>query len=508
MNISVKRALLSVANKSHIVDFAKALINLNIEILATGGTSLALSEAGIPHQTIETITGFAHLFDGRLKTLHPKIQGGILGKRDKHQAEALKHDIPWIDLVVVNFYPFAEAKQKALSPQEMIEYIDIGGPTMVRSAAKNFEWVGVVVDPNDYAKVLEDLTQQQTLDANTRRYLAVKAFALTSHYDAMIHQYFTETELLGPQELTIQAIKKQSLRYGENPHQKACVYQFPGNVSGILSAKLHQGKPLSYNNIVDAEAAVNCVHEFAEPTAVIVKHANPCGVSSADNIEEAFEQAFNADPLSAFGGIIALNRACSRNVAEHICDQFVELVIAPQYEEEALRVFSQKKNLRILQLPLKQAEAKWEMKFLSDGVLWQEKDLSQLKLKDLDCVTTIKPSEQQLTEMLFAWRVVKHLKSNAIVISANHVTLGMSGGQVSRIDAVDQAIRKASYIPPNAVLASDAFFPFRDSIDSIAVMGIKAIIQPGGSIKDAEVITACEELGIAMIFTYQRCFRH
>lgn len=509
--IPIKRALLSVSNKTGIVDLAKALVEAGVEIISTGGTSQLLREAGVAHFQVDDVTGMTEMLDGRVKTLHPKIHGGILGRRDEHQEEAAKHGIQWIDLVVVNFYPFAEAmKKKDMSWDEAVEYIDVGGPTMVRAAAKNFAWVGVVVDPADYSLLIAEVREQKGLSLASRVRWVEKAFALTSRYDAMIHDYFMKKRAAvaeNPDSLHLQLEKFTELRYGENPHQKASAYQLQEEKTGILSAIQHQGKPLSYNNILDAEAALACVREFEVPTAVIVKHANPCGAASGKTIDEAYSHAFAADPVSAFGGIVALNRPCTKVIAEAIASIFMEVVLAPAYTAEALEIFKAKPNLRILELPA-QTSPVWEMKFITGGLLMQERDLQVISPDDLKIVTQANPTTEELDAMLFAWRVLKHIKSNGILIAKGNATIGIGAGQVSRIDAVDIAVRKAGEKIHDTVLASDAFFPFRDSIDRLAKTGVRAIIQPGGSVRDEEVIAACNEHGIAMVFTGKRCFRH
>lgn len=511
-SIPIKRALLSVSDKTGIVEFADQLVKAGVEIISTGGTSKLLLDANIPHKQVDDITGLPEMLDGRVKTLHPKIHGGILGKRDKHAEEAKQHDIHWIDLVVVNFYPFANAiqKNKEMNWDEAVEYIDIGGPTMVRAAAKNFAWVGVVTDPKDYAQIIHEIQNANGLTFETRKNLAEKVFALTAHYDAMIHQYFLEhrnDQQESPQYLNVQLDKVAELRYGENPHQKARAYRLQHQSEGILSAKQLQGKPLSYNNILDAEAALTCVSEFDEPACVIVKHANPCGAATATTIDEAYTCAYEADPKSAFGGIIALNRPCTLMIAEAIANIFMEVVIAPAYTPDALAMLTKKTNLRVLELPIKHSPA-WEMKFITGGVLLQEKDAQVIQLQDLKIVTNTKPNQEDLDAMLFAWRVLKHIKSNGILIAKHNTTIGIGAGQVSRIDAVNLAINKAGEKIQDTILASDAFFPFRDSIDRIANTGIRSIIQPGGSMRDEEVIAACNENKIAMVFTGKRCFRH
>lgn len=511
-NVPVKRALLSVSDKVGIVEFAQSLVNLGVDLISTGGTSKMLREANIPHRQVDEVTGLPEMLDGRVKTLHPKVHGGILGRRDEHAAEAVQHGIEWIDMVVVNFYPFEQAiaRDNDMAFEDAIEYIDVGGPTMVRAAAKNFAWVSVVTDPNDYAAIITELTNTQGLAFETRKQLAEKVFALTSHYDAMIHQFFLKRRHVAeefPQHLDLQLEKMTELRYGENPHQKASAYQFKQNTSGILNAKQHQGKPLSYNNILDAEAALTCVSEFKEPACVIVKHANPCGAATAENIDQAYQRAYAADPLSAFGGIIALNQPCTKTIAEAIANIFMEVVIAPSYSKEALDIFAAKPNLRVLETKMQTQEV-WEMKYITGGILMQEKDAQIITLDNLKVVTNTKPTQEDMDAMLFAWPVLKHIKSNGILIAKHNATVGIGAGQVSRIDAVDLAVRKAGEKIQDSILASDAFFPFRDSIDRIAKTGVRAIIQPGGSMRDEEVIAACNENNIAMVFTGKRCFRH
>lgn len=510
----VKRALISVSDKTGIAEFARELINQGVEIISTGGTSKVLAEAGIEHRQIDDLTGMPEMLGGRVKTLHPMVHGGILGRRDQHADEAKKHQIDWIDLVVVNFYPFTQAVTADTLWEEAIEYVDIGGPTMVRSAAKNCAWVGVVIDVNDYGRVLKELKELQGLSEVTRRELAAKVFVKTSEYNEAIGNYMLsqgeaaqkEAEVY-PQQLTLQLEKISELRYGENPHQKACAYHFKDEKKGVLSAHQHQGKPLSYNNILDAEAAWTTVSEFNDPACVIVKHANPCGVATAKNIDEAYEGAYHADALSAFGGIVALNRPCTASIARAITEIFMEVVLAPSYTDEALAIFEVKPNLRVLELQSEQSQP-WEMKFITGGVLLQEKDPQSLAKEELKVVTKIKPTAVDIENVQFAWRVVKHIKSNGILIAKNNMTVGIGAGQVSRIDAVDLAVRKAGDKTKESVLASDAFFPFRDSIDRIAKTGVRVIVQPGGSVRDEEVIAACDEHGLAMVFTGKRCFRH
>lgn len=502
--IQVKRALISVSNKAGVVEFAQGLHALGIEILSTGGTSKLLREAHIPARDVADLTGFPEMMDGRVKTLHPKVHAGILGLRDEHATVAKEHGIQWIDLVVVNLYPFAETVVKpGTTFDDAIENIDIGGPAMIRSAAKNMGFVGVIVEPSDYAAILQALPAGLTFAM--RSYLALKAFSHTAHYDRTIQTYLEATQ---SQEIkTFHFEKITDLRYGENPHQKASAYRFAGHHEGILSAIQHQGKPLSYNNITDADAALNCVHQYTKPAAVIVKHANPCGVATADTIRGAFQKAFSADSLSAFGGIVALNQTCDVEIAEEIAKIFFEVIIAPAFTKEALSIFAAKPNLRILELPSKPISPS-ELKFIQGGLLIQDADHSVLQVKDLQVVTERKPSSADIDTMLFAWPVIKQLKSNAILIAKDNVTVGVGVGQVSRVDAVDLALKKAGNHLEGAILASDAFFPFRDSIDRLAGKGINAVLQPGGSMRDKEVIAACNEHGIAMVFTGVRCFKH
>jgi len=501
----IKRALLSVSDKTGIVEFASQLNQLNIEILSTGGTAELLKKHNIPTIEVSEVTQFPEMMDGRVKTLHPKIHGGILGLRDAHQEVAQKHAIDWIDLVVVNLYPFAQTiKKPGVTEAEAIENIDIGGPAMIRSGAKNHQWVSVVVNPQDYAKIATELAESKTISLDTRKQLAIKAFEHTAAYDQMIFNYLNRA---APK------TDGTSLRYGENPHQQAHISP-AADQYGILQATQHQGKPLSYNNIADADAALNCVMEFAEPACVIVKHANPCGVASQGSIEQAYASALQADPVSAFGGVIALNRTCGGELATKIMETFFEVIVAPGFEEAALKMFQQKANLRILQLDFAKINYSNEVRSVSGGLLIQNKDLHVITEKDLEVVTQKQPSVDEISELLFAWKVVKHIKSNAIAITKNQTTAGIGCGQVSRVGAVELALKNYQSVYKNRsqingfVLASDAFFPFRDSIDLIKNKGISAIIQPGGSIKDSEVINACNEHNIAMVFTKTRCFKH
>ena len=505
----IKRALISVSNKDGIIDFARGLNELGIEIVSTGGTFKSITEAGIPAIEISKFTGFPEIMDGRVKTLHPLVHSGILGLRDEHKAQADEHNIKWIDLVICNLYPFSETISKPdISEETAIENIDIGGPTMIRSAAKNVGWVGVVVNNSDYAPLLEEIKDQNGLSWETRKKLRDKAFAHTAQYDAIIANFFTKEKF--PADLTLTYKKHYDLRYGENPHQDAGVYIEPNNhENNLLNATIHQGKQLSYNNLNDADGTLATLREFNEPACVVVKHANPCGVATGENILEVFKRAYNADAMSAFGGLIAINRECTKEIAEEITKVFAEIVMAPSYEDGALEIFTKKKNLRVLELDkMDPIENKQEIKYIDGGLLVQDIDTHVINKENLNFVTEKKPTEQELGSMLFAWKVLKHVKSNGILTAKNNTTLGIGPGQVSRVDAVEIALRKSGDNLEGTILASDAFFPFRDSIDIIAKSGIKAIIQPGGSIKDNEVIQACNEHGIAMVFTGKRCFKH
>ena len=507
--IKISRTLISVYDKTGIVDFAQFLSDRNVEILSTGGTAKKLREAGIKVIDVSDYTGFPEIMGGRVKTINPLVEGGILGLRDTHKAEAEQHNIKWIDLVVCNLYPFAETIRKPnVRFDDVLKNIDIGGPTMIRSAAKNIGWVSVVVDPIDYQLIINEVDTKEGISFDVRKLLAAKAFGHSAQYDTIIHNHLKEETLTELLSLTFD--KSYDLRYGENPHQRAAVYKAPIRTKpNIVDTKIHQGKKLSYNNLMDADAALACLREFTEPTCVVVKHGNPCGVASGENIIDVYNRAFNADSKSAFGGIIALNHTCTKAVAEEIKKVFVEIVIAPDYENSAIEIFSKKKNLRVLEIgKITPKAATTEFRYINGGLLVQESDVSVITLDDLKIVTKTKPSANDMETMLFAWKVLKHVKSNAILTARDNTTLGIGAGQVSRIDSVDIAIRKSGNDLNGAVLASDAFFPFRDSIDMIAATGVKTIIQPGGSIRDQEVINACDEHGIAMIFTGTRCFKH
>ncbi|QQD24911.1 bifunctional phosphoribosylaminoimidazolecarboxamide formyltransferase/IMP cyclohydrolase [Venatoribacter cucullus] len=527
----VRRALISVSDKTGIVDFARALHAAGVEILSTGGTYKLLIDNKIPAIEVSDYTGFPEMMDGRVKTLHPKIHGGVLGRRGQDDAVMAEHGINPIDLVVVNLYPFAATVAKPDCHLALaIENIDIGGPTMVRSAAKNHAYVGIVVNTADYALVLNDLQAHNGLRYKTRFNLALKAFEHTSAYDGMIANYLgtidqsaeelsTDNRLAFPQTFNSQFIKAQDMRYGENPHQHAAFYVEANPVeASIATAKQLQGKELSYNNVADTDAALECVKSFTKPACVIVKHANPCGVAVVPEddggIRKAYDLAYATDSESAFGGIIAFNRELDAETAKAIVDrQFVEVIIAPKVSPEAADVVAAKQNVRLLECGQWPAErsAGFDYKRVNGGLLVQDRDNGMISEADLKVVTKRAPTEAELHDLIFAWKVAKFVKSNAIVYAKNRQTVGVGAGQMSRVNSARIAAIKAEHAGlavEGAVMASDAFFPFRDGIDNAAKNGIKAIIQPGGSIRDEEVIAAADEAGIAMVFTNMRHFRH
>ncbi|MES2405931.1 MAG: bifunctional phosphoribosylaminoimidazolecarboxamide formyltransferase/IMP cyclohydrolase [Pseudomonadota bacterium] len=517
----IERALISVSDKTGVLEFAKGLREFNIEIISTGGTAKMLAEHGIQVTEVADYTGFPEMLDGRVKTLHPKIHGGILARRDlAEHAEAIRHaGIGYIDLVVVNLYPFSQTVAKpGCSLPDAIENIDIGGPTMVRSAAKNYQHVAVVTDPADYATVLTELqTNHGSVSTGSCYNLARKAFSHTAQYDSAISNYLTARELNGeqadfPSRLNLNFERVQSMRYGENPHQAAAFYRDLNPAPGTLAHYTQlQGKELSYNNIGDADAAWECIKTFDAPACVIIKHANPCGVAVATDPLSAYRLAFATDSTSAFGGIIAFNREVDAATAEAISGQFMEVLIAPAYSAAALELLAKKVNVRVLAIPLAAGHNLLEIKRVGGGLLVQSADTFNITAADLKVVSQRQPSPQEIQDMLFAWRVAKFVKSNAIVFAANGQTLGVGAGQMSRVDSTRIAVIKAGQanLPlAGCAVASDAFFPFRDNVDVLAAAGAKAVIQPGGSIKDAEVIAAADEHGIAMVFTGHRHFRH
>jgi len=522
------QALLSVSDKTGVLDFARELHALGVKLLSTGGTAKLLADAGLPVTEVADHTGFPEMLDGRVKTLHPTIHGGLLARRDlpEHMAALQQHKISTIDLLVVNLYPFEATVAKAgCTLEDAIENIDIGGPAMVRSAAKNWKDVAVLTDASQYAQVLAELKANKSVSQETKFALSVAAFNRISNYDAAISDYLSSLQADGtrseyPAQSNARFVKLQDLRYGENPHQTAAFYRDLNPAPGsLVTAKQLQGKELSYNNIADADAAWECVKSFNTPACVIVKHANPCGVALGANAGEAYAKAFKTDPTSAFGGIIAFNTEVDATTAEQVAKQFMEVLIAPAFTPEALAIFAAKKNVRVLQIGLPKGGASaWEqgrnaqdVKRIGSGLLIQSADNHELKLSDLKVVTKVQPTPQQLQDMLFAWTVGKYVKSNAIVFCAGGMTLGVGAGQMSRLDSARIAGIKAEAAGlslKGSAVASDAFFPFRDTLDELVKAGATSVIHPGGSVRDEEVIGAANEHGIAMVLTGVRHFRH
>jgi phosphoribosylaminoimidazolecarboxamide formyltransferase/IMP cyclohydrolase len=525
------KALISVSDKTGIVDLAKALHNLKVELVSTGGTAKLLAEQGLPVTEVAQLTEFPEMLDGRVKTLHPKVHGGLLARRDvpEHMAALKEHGIQTIDLLIVNLYPFeATVAKPGCTLEDAIENIDIGGPAMVRSAAKNWKDVAVLTDASQYATVISELTDHGKVSEKTRFALSVAAFNRISNYDAAISDYLSSYNLEDgtrkefPAQSNGRFVKLQDLRYGENPHQTAAFYRdlYPAPGSLVTAVQL-QGKELSYNNIADADAAWECVKSFSESACVIVKHANPCGVAVGANALECYNKAFQTDPTSAFGGIIALNRTVDAAAAQQISKQFVEVLMAPSYSAEALEIFKAKANVRVLQIDLPELKAggtafeqgrnAQDIKRVGSGLLIQTADNHELQLADLKVVTKVQPTSSQLQDLLFAWKVAKYVKSNAIVFCANGMTMGVGAGQMSRLDSARIASIKAGHAGlslQNTVVASDAFFPFRDGLDVVVDAGANCVIQPGGSMRDPEVIAAADERGVAMVFSGVRHFRH
>ena len=527
----VQRALISVFDKTGILEFAKRLAALKIEILSTGGTAKLLRDAGVPVRDVSDFTGWPEMLGGRVKTLHPKVHGGLLFRRNlpEDQKQAAEHGISPIDLVVVNLYPFeATAAKENLIAEELIENIDIGGPTMLRSAAKNFESVTVVSDPQDYARVAEELEATRDTSLATKLELARKVFAATSSYDGKITmelERLSAAQGVGgsvghislaaknalPERVHLSLRRQQELRYGENPHQAAALYVPAGRApEGLAAAKQLQGKELSYNNFVDLEAARSLAAEFSKPAAVIVKHNNPCGTAEQDSLLEAYRKALASDPVSAFGGVLAFNRVVDAATAEEVAKLFVECIAAPGFDEKAKAIFSAKKNLRLLELPPGglEPERELQLKRILGGVLVQQPDNGEIKDSELRTVTKRVPTAAEMSTLRFAWKVCKHVKSNAIVFAKDGATLGVGAGQMSRVDSVKIAVMKSQQPLQGSVVASDAFFPFPDGVEEAAKAGATAVIQPGGSVKDPEVIAAADRLGLAMVFTGIRHFLH
>ncbi len=510
-----KRALLSVSDKAGVVEFAASLVELGYELISTGGTKKAIADAGIAVMDISEITEFPEMMDGRVKTLHPKVHGGLLSIRGNadHTKAMEENDIHYIDLVCVNLYPFKETISKPnVTYQDAIENIDIGGPSMLRSAAKNHEFVTVVTDPADYAIVLEEIKASGDTTLDTRKRLALRVFQTTAAYDALIADYFART--LGdvfPDKLTVTFEKQQPLRYGENPHQEAAFYRTPMMESNALAyAKQLHGKELSYNNIQDANAAVNIMLEYQEPVVVAVKHMNPCGVGTGKDLFDAWTKAFEADSTSIFGGIITTNQTIDAKTAEEMSKIFLEIIIAPGFTDEARTILEAKKNIRLLENPAIQSnfDNAFTTTAVNGGLLVQTKDRGEINFADFDIVTERKPTAEEQEALLFAWKVVKHVKSNAIVVAKEGQTLGIGAGQMNRVGAAKIALEQAGEEAQGNVLSSDAFFPMADTLEIAAKAGIKAIIQPGGSIKDQDSIDVANKYGIAMVFTKKRHFKH
>lgn len=525
-NIKIKRALLSVSDKDGLIEFAKELAAHGVEILSTGGTARAIKEAGVDVKDVSDHTGFPEIMDGRVKTLHPKVHGGILSRRSNkdHVKAQEEHDIGDIDLVVVNLYPFAATVASGADYETCIENVDIGGPAMIRAAAKNHEFVAIVTDPQDYEAVLNDMREHEGATTyKLRQKLAANAFSLTATYDSNIASWFTEklNSESFPRHYGISGTLKQTLRYGENPHQNAALYLIDGEERpGAALAKQLQGKELSYNNINDTNAAFELVAEFDDPAVAIIKHANPCGVAKGENVLAAYHQALMCDPVSAFGGIIALNRTLTADAAKEIIKTFSEVIIAPDVEAKALEILKDKKNVRVLTTgAMPDIHGKRRMVTrVAGGLLVQDNDFGVITMDDLKVVSEREPTEEEFADMLFAFKVAKHVKSNAIVYAKDGATVGIGAGQMSRLDSSRIAARKAidaaeaagleQPLTKGSVVASDAFFPFADGLISAAEAGVTAVIQPGGSIRDEEVIKAADERGLAMVYTGMRHFKH
>jgi phosphoribosylaminoimidazolecarboxamide formyltransferase/IMP cyclohydrolase len=515
----IRRALISVSDKAGVAELAAALHQAGVELLSTGGTAMLLREAGLPVRDVSSYTGFPEIMDGRVKTLHPRVHGGLLGRRGTDDAVMAEHGIEPIDLLVINLYPFAATVARpGCSYEDAVENIDIGGPAMLRAAAKNHAHVAVLVDPADYPGALAEIRDAGELSFATRQRLAARAYAHTAAYDAMVAGYLGRQAGTGgayPSTLSLQFDKQYDLRYGENPHQTAAFYADPAaTAASIATARQLQGKELSYNNIADADTALECVRQFAEPACVIVKHANPCGVAVAATPLEAYDRAFRTDPTSAFGGIIAFNRPLDAATAGAIAErQFVEVIVAPAVDDGAREALATKKNVRVLETgPLETGSSgPSEIRSVAGGLLLQSRDTGTVDVDDLRIVTRRQPTQSEIGDLLFAWRVCKYVKSNAIVYVRGGMTIGVGAGQMSRVVSSKIAAMKASeegLEVAGAVMASDAFFPFRDGLDVAAGFGIRAVIQPGGSMRDPEVIAAADEHDMAMVLTGMRHFRH
>ncbi|MGH2942427.1 MAG: bifunctional phosphoribosylaminoimidazolecarboxamide formyltransferase/IMP cyclohydrolase [Solirubrobacteraceae bacterium] len=513
--VKIRRALLSVSDKRGVVEFARGLADLGVELVSTGGTAVELEAAGLDVRTIEDFTGFPEIMDGRVKTLHPRLYAGLLAVRDDptHVDAATDHEIEYVDLVCVNLYPFERSVARRLAPGEIIENIDIGGPTMIRAAAKNHAFAAVVTSPESYDAVLDELRMADAqLSMSTRESLAAEAFAYTARYDTAVARWFAEKSEDFPP-LHVRAYEKVAdLPYGENPHQRAAYYQQVGARMHVLSmVQQHHGKQLSFNNLLDLDSARNLVRDFGEPASVIVKHNNPCGVAIGSDALQAYERAFATDPLSAFGGVIAFNRPIDVPTAERLSEQFIEVLFAPGYEDGALDILTAKPSIRILEDNERRSPlvAEPEIKQVMGGLLIQDRDLEFGDRTEMEVVTKREPTDAEWRDLMFAWRVCKHVRSNAIVLARDETTAGIGAGQMSRVDSVRLAIDKSRLESlQGAVLASDAFFPFSDGPEIAIGAGVTAIIQPGGSRRDPEVVEAADEAGIAMVFTSRRHFRH
>nr|WP_330396844.1 bifunctional phosphoribosylaminoimidazolecarboxamide formyltransferase/IMP cyclohydrolase [Anaeromicrobium sediminis] len=504
------RALISVSDKSGVVEFAKKLSKLGVEIISTGGTYNLLKESGIDVLKVSNVTEHPEILGGRVKTLHPKVHGGILAKRtQEHLSELNEHNITPIDLVVVNLYPFKETILRTDDLDEAIENIDIGGPTMIRAAAKNFKDVMIVCDPSDYTKVIETLENEEA-NMDFRYDLALKAFSHTANYDALISEYLRKRANKGLGDTYTKTFEKvDELRYGENPHQRAFVYKsvLDENTSILKGEQLH-GKQLSYNNINDANGAIELMCEFSEPTAVNVKHANPCGVATASNVKEAYLKAYEADPVSVFGGIVCLNRTVESDLAKELNKIFIEIVIAPDYTDEALEILKSKKNIRIIKMEIKERSKTWTTKNISGGILVQDSNEELWNKDTLKVVTEKQPNDSEMEDMEFALKVVKHITSNGIVVVKNKQTIGIGNGQVSRIWAMENALSRSNVDLKGSVIASDAFFPFDDCVQMAGEKGICAVVQPGGSMRDEDSVKMADKYGMSMVLTGIRHFKH
>ncbi len=510
----MKRALVSVSDKTGLVEFAQGLVDCGYEIISTGGTKSALEKAGLKPISISDVTGFPEIMDGRVKTLHPKVHGALLCVRDnpEHVKQLQELGIEYIDLVCVNLYPFKETVQKeGVTHEEIIENIDIGGPSMLRSASKNYKSITVVCDSKDYDKVLKEIKEQGDTTLKTREFLAAKVFRHTARYDAMIADYLTKkTGEEFPESLTITFDKVQDLRYGENPHQKAAFYKGMNPQYSLANATQLHGKELSYNNIQDGNAAIEILKDFeGQCAAVGLKHMNPCGVGIGETIEAAWDKAYEADPVSIFGGIVAFNGTVEKGLAEKLSKIFLEIIIAPDFTPEALEILTRKKNIRLMKLDTT-LSVNTALKYtnVNDGLLVQEMDMHQIKEEDLRCVTNRKPTPEEIRQLLFGWKVVKHVKSNAIVLVKDDMTIGVGAGQMNRVGSAKIAIEEAGEKAKCSVMASDAFFPMPDTVEEAIKAGVTAIIQPGGSIRDQDSIDVCNEHGIAMVYTGIRHFKH